>query len=70
MKCVYIGVPILNDDFTSRIDVLQRGEVVLGLGEELGPWHGASRYSKVFYRGNAGWVVRGALEEVTGPPCS
>jgi hypothetical protein len=73
LKCVYIGVPIWNDDFTSRINGLQRGEVVLGLGEERRPrvvghrLGGAQRYSKVFYRGNTGWVSQAALEEVTEP---
>jgi hypothetical protein len=67
MKCVYIGVPIWNDDFTSRIDGLQRGEVVLGLGEESRPYSNAQRYLKVFYRGNTGWVSGVALEEVTEP---
>ena len=70
LKCVYIGVPIWNDDFTSRIDYLRRGEVVLDLGEERSPRAlvlGAQPYSKVFYRGNIGWVYLGALEEMTEP---
>jgi hypothetical protein len=70
LKCVYIGVPIWNDDFTSRIDGLQRGEVVLGLGEERRPradGAGAQPYLKVFYRGNIGWVYLGVLEEMTEP---